>query len=126
MAGFFNLASAEPRDQAKTGRAIMQLMRSVGDASPGSEWLVFKADPKAWLWKAGYRYDGPGAGPNGEVPANIKLVPVFDSADTMHVRIPWKDTIDPPQQVKKTDDYGANVPNRLPVLLASYFVRQCR
>ena len=126
MKGFFYHESSALTRRAATGRSIIRLIRSVGDASPTSEWSAFKADPKAWLWKAGYRYDGPGAGPNGEVPANITLIPVYDTADTMHVRIPWRESIDPPQVIKESDDYGPIEANRLPVLLASYFVRQCR
>ncbi len=126
MKGFFNHESTALRRRAETGRAIMRLMRSVGNASPTSEYAMFMADPKAWLWKVGYRYDGPGAGPNGEVPANIRLIPVVDTADTMHVRIPSVDSIEPPQKVKEADSYGPVEANRLPVLMASYFVRQCR
>ena len=88
MVGFFNLKSGSLVEQRKTGEAIKRLMRSVGDDSAASEWASFKADPKGWLHKVGYRFDGAGAGPNGEVPANVTLIPVCDSADTMHVRIP--------------------------------------
>ena len=126
MDGFFNLKSSALVEQRKIGEAVMRLMRSVGDTSAGSEWAAFKADPKAWLHKTGYRYDGPGAGPNGEVPANVTLVPVCDTADTMHVRIPWKGALDTPQVIQNEPSYGAAGSNRLPVLLARYFMRKCR
>jgi hypothetical protein len=126
MVGFFRLKSGALVDQRDTGEAIMRLMRAVGDESPGSDWAAFKADPKAWLFKAGYRYDGAGAGPNGEVPADIKLVPVYDTEDTMHVRIPWKGVLDVPHEVLDEPTYGAPGPNRFPVLLARYFMRKCR
>jgi hypothetical protein len=126
MLGFFKLKSAALADQRNTGEAIVRLIASVGDESAGSEWVAFKADPKAWLFKAGYSYDGPEAGPNGEVPANYTLIPVYDTADTMHVRIPWKGVLDVPQVIQDEPSYGAPGPNRFPVLLARYFMRKCR
>ena len=126
MDGFFVLKSASLVDQRKTGEAIVRLMRSVGDDSAGSEWKSFKDDPKAWLHKAGYRYDGPGAGPNGEAPAAVTLVPVCDTATTMHVRIPWKGVLDTPPVIQDEPTYGAPGPTRFPVLLARYFMRKCR
>ena len=126
MVGFFNLKSRSLVEQRKTGEAIKRLMRSVGDDSAASEWAAFKADPKGWLHKVGYRFDGAGAGPNGEVPANVTLIPVCDSADTMHVRIPWKGVLDTTQVIQDEPSYGAPGPNRIPVLLARYFMRKCR
>jgi hypothetical protein len=129
MVGFFNLKSGSLVDQRKTGDAIMRLMRSVGQDVPGSEWKAFKDDPKAWLYKAGYRYEGPGAGPNGEVPATKTLIPVYDTETTMHVRVPWKGVLDIPevtQNARNEPSYGATPQVRFPVLLARYFMRQCR
>lgn len=126
MKGFIELESGTPQGQVPAGKAIIRLINSVGDASPTSEWSKFKANPKKWLWDIGYRYKGPGAGPNEEIPANITLIPVYDTEDTMHIRIPSKHSISPPQRIRESDDYGTNEANRLPVLLASYFVRQCR
>jgi hypothetical protein len=119
MVGFFNLKSGSLVDQRKTGDAIMRLMRR----------KAFKDDPKAWLYKAGYRYEGPGAGPNGEVPATKTLIPVYDTETTMHVRVPWKGVLDIPevtQNARNEPSYGATPQVRFPVLLARYFMRQCR
>ena len=126
MDGFFKLKSSNLIDQRKTGEAIMRLMRSVGQDVAGSEWKAFKTDPKAWLLKAGYVYDGPGAGPNGEIPATMTIVPVYDTENTMHVRIPWKGALDPLPVIQDEPTYGTAGPNRFPVLLARYFMRKCR
>jgi hypothetical protein len=125
MLGFFNLKSNQLSKQKETGDAIVRLMQSVGDTSAGSEWMDFKADPKAWVHKNGYVFDGPGAGPTGEVPANLKLVPVYDTADTMHVRIPYKGLLDPLPTIVDETPYGAG-PTRFPVFMARYFMRRCR
>lgn len=126
MVGFFKLKSGSLVDQRKTGEAIMRLIRSVGQDVPGSEFKAFKDDPKGWLNKAGYIYDGPGAGPNGEIPAVVTIVPVYDTADTVHVRIPWKGGLDPVPVIQDEPTYGTPGPNRFPVLLARYFMRKCR
>lgn len=126
MVGFFSLKSASLSEQVKTGEAIMKLSESVFDNDPRSEWLAFDADPKRWLHRAGYRYDGPGAGPNGEIPDSVTIVPVYDSPTVMHVRIPWKELLVNPPQVEDEPTYGQPGPNRFPVLLARYFMRHCR
>ena len=69
MVGFFHLKSASLVEQKKTGEAIMRVSRTVSQNTPESERKKFKDDPRAWLHKAGYRYDGPDAGPDGEIPA---------------------------------------------------------
>jgi hypothetical protein len=128
LVGFFYLKSGTLSDQRDTGDKIMKVIKSVGDESEGSEWKAFKADPKLWLFKAGYEYRGPGAGPNGECPATLKLVPVYDTADTMHVRIPWKGVLDgflPAQIPDQEPGYGQGQA-KLPILLARYFMRKCR
>ncbi|MCX7287573.1 MAG: hypothetical protein NTW20_08445 [Rhodobacterales bacterium] len=128
MRGFFNLKSGSLVDQRKTGEAVIRLIRSVGQDVPGSDWKEFKADPKAWLHKAGYRYDGPGAGPDGEVPASVTLIPVYDTETTMHVRVPWKGVLVPEvmEHALNETSYGSTPQVRFPVLLARYFMRQCR
>ena len=126
MVGFFNLKSASLADQVQTGEAIMRLSDSVFDDDPRSEWLAFEADPKAWLHKAGYRYDGPGAGKNGEIPDSVTIVPVYDSPNVMHVRIPWKGLLRNPPEVVDEPTYGQAGGNRFPVLLARYFMWHCR
>jgi len=69
MVGFFHLKSASLVEQKKTGEAIMRVSRTVSQNTPESERKKFKDDPRAWLHKAGYRYDGPDAWPDGEIPA---------------------------------------------------------
>lgn len=125
--GFFNLKNGSLTDHRDTGDLILKLARSVGIAAPPNEWTEFKADPKAWLHKAGYRYDGPGAGPDGEIPATVNIVPVYDTATTMHVRVPFKDKLTP-TPVVKDESYGSGASDdaRFKVLLARYFMRQCR
>lgn len=126
MVGFFNLFSDRPADQKIVGNAIIRLCRSVNQTTPNSEWMKFKADPKAWLHKAGYRYDGPGAGPNGEIPAAVKIVPVVDTEDTMHVRVPWKGLVENPPMFREDGAYPVTNPDRFAVGLARYFMRHCR
>ncbi|WP_309665403.1 hypothetical protein [Tabrizicola sp.] len=127
MVGFFYLKSSTLTNQRDTGKKIMDLIKDVGDESEGSTWKAFKADPKAWLFEAGYEYRGQGAGPNGEIPNNLKLVPVYDTEDTMHVRIPWKGVLEgfDPDQLEDEKGYGQG-PAKLPILLARYFMRKCR
>ena len=125
MVGFFHLKSASLADQKKTGEAIMRVSRTVSQTTPESEWKKFTDDPRAWLHKAGYRYDGSDAGPDGKIPASVNIVPVYDTADTMHVRIPWKGLLDNPPEIHDEPTYGAQGPN-FPVLLARYFMRHCR
>jgi hypothetical protein len=128
MVGFFFEKSDALVDQRKTGEALIRLIGSVGDESAGSEWVAFKADPKTWLFNAGYQYVGPDAGPNGETPANYTLIPVYDTADTMHVRIPWKGVLEGPYSIQDEQAYGStpDSPNRFAVFLARYFMRKCR
>ena len=126
MVGFFNLKSASLSEQVKTGEAIIRLSESVFDDDPRSEWKAFNDDPRGWLHRAGYRYDGPGAGPNGEIPDSVTIVPVYDTDKIMHVRIPWKGLMANPPAVLDEPTYGQAGTNRFPVLLARYFMRHCR
>lgn len=126
MVGFFNLKSSNLEDQRETGAAIMRLSRSVFQDGDESEWAKFNADPRKWLHDAGYRYDGPGAGAKGEIPASVTIVPVYDSPNIMHVRIPWKGLLENPPAVQDEPTYGGTPANRFPVLLARYFMRHCR
>jgi hypothetical protein len=126
MFGFIVLESQNVIDQRKTGEAIIALCKSVGQEAPESEWRKFEADPKAWLHAAGYIYDGADAGPNGEIPAGLKIVPVYDTADTMYVRVPFKAFVEnPPATIPDEQSYGP-LAGRFPVLLARYFMRKCR
>jgi hypothetical protein len=126
MVGSINLKSGALTDQIKTGKMIIELIRTVGDESPGSEWKAFKADPKGWLHKAGYRYAGPGTGPDQEIPASVTLIPVYDTENTMYVRVPWKGVLVGPIEIRDEPAYPTVAANRFPVLLARYFMRKCR
>jgi hypothetical protein len=126
MAGFFNLKNNSLADQKKTGEAIIKVSESVFDNSTDSEWRKFNADTRGWLHKKGYRYEGPGAGPNGEIPATIEIVPVYDTPNRMHVRVPWAGDLKPTPVVEDELTYGDTDEVRFKVLLARYFMRKCR
>jgi hypothetical protein len=126
MAGFFKLKNDNLADQKKTGDAIVKVSQSVFDNSAGSEWRKFNANTRGWLHKNGYRYDGPGAGPNGEIPDSIEIVPVYDTPNRMHVRVPWAGDLDPTPVFPDEPTYGGLPDVRFKVLLARYFMRKCR
>lgn len=115
-----------PSEQEKTGKAIVKVAKSAFKNTPNSEWKKFDADIRKWLYDNGYRYtdraDGnlaPGA--SGKIPANIDIVPVYDTPTRMHVRIPWSgDLVNPPKP--KEESYTPN----FNVFLARYFMRRCR
>ena len=73
-----------------------------------------------------YRYDGPGAGPDGEIPDSVEIVPVYDTPNRMHVRVPWSGLLKTPPQVEDEPSYGGPQNVRFKVLLARYFMRHCR
>lgn len=126
MVGFFKLKSDALADQAATGEAIMRVSKSVFKDSPTSEWKKFNDDTRGWLHANGYRYDGPNAGPNGEIPDDVEIVPVYDTPNRMHVRIPWSGILKAPPVVEDEPNYGASKDVRFKVLLARYFMRHCR
>ena len=126
MAGFFNLKNSSLADQKKTGEAIIKVSESVFDNSPTSEWRKFNADTRGWLHKKGYRYEGPGAGPNGEIPDSIEIVPVYDTPNRMHVRVPWVGDLTPTPVVQDESTYGTTDDVRFKVVLPRYFMRKCR
>lgn len=126
MDGFIVLNSALLRSQRETGEAIMRLISSAGDERPGTEWSSFIADPRVWLMEHGYVFVPPGGGPSGPIPTGINLVPMLDTADTMHVRIPWKGVLDQIPNIEREDAYGPAGPSRFPIFLARYFMRRCR
>ena len=63
MVGFFKLKSDALADQVATGEAIMRVSKSAFKDTASSEWKKFNDDTRGWLHANGYRYDGPGAGP---------------------------------------------------------------
>jgi hypothetical protein len=127
LTGFFYLKSGTLSDQRATGEKIIKLSRSVGDESPGSEWMAFKADPGTWLSAAGYEYRVLGADTASPFPASLTLKPVYDTETLMHVRIPWKGNLDGFEAEQILDEQGYGQGNaRLAVFMARYFMRRCR
>jgi hypothetical protein len=126
MVGFFKLKSDSLADQAATGDAIMKVSKSAFSTKAGSEWQKFNADTRGWLHQNGYRYEGPDAGADGEIPTSVEIVPVYDSPNRMHVRIPWAGVLKNPPKVLDEPSYGPAGPVKFKVLLARYFMRHCR
>ena len=126
MVGFFKLKSDALADQVATGEAIMRVSKSVFKTTAGSEWKKFNDDTRGWLHANGYRYDGPGAGPDGEIPDSIEIVPVYDTPNRMHVRIPWAGDLTPAPKIEDEPSYGNSNALRFKVVLARYFMRKCR
>lgn len=126
MVGFFKLESPSLADQEKTGEAIMEVSKSAFKNTPTSEWKAFNDDTRGWLHAKGYRYDGPGAGADGEIPASVEIVPVYDTENRMHVKIPWSGILSNPPVIEDEPDYGVGKKTRFKVLLARYFMRHCR
>ncbi len=126
MVGFISLASPAIADQEKTGAAIIKVSRSAFKNTANSEWKKFNDDTRGWLHTNGYVYDGPGAGPNGEIPASVEIVPVYDTPNRMHVKIPWAGDLATPPVFPDETSYGNSDSVRYKVLLARYFARKCR
>jgi hypothetical protein len=125
MAGFIKLKSNSLTDQAKTGEAIQKVAKSVFKTSGDSEWKKFDEDTRGWLHDNGYVYEGPGATADGKIPEHIEIVPVYDTPNRMHVKVPWAEDI----KVHDFEDeptYGSTDAVRSKVILARYFMRKCR
>jgi hypothetical protein len=125
MVGFFRLKSNSLADQEATGEAITRVAKSAFRDTPNSEWKKFNENTRQWLFDNGYRYEGPGAGPNGEIPDSIEIVPVYDTPNRMHVKVPWAGDLKI-HDVKDEDPYGTTNKVRSKVVLARYFMRKCR
>lgn len=128
MVGFFKLKSDALADQVETGEAIIAVAKSAFKDTATSEWKKFNDDTRGWLHAKGYRYDGPDAGPDGEIPDSVEIVPVYDTPNRMHVRIPWAGILKNPPKVEDEPSYGPinSQSVRFKVLLARYFMRHCR
>lgn len=123
---FIKLASLNELDQTNTGKRIVALSESAFSSLPNSEWAQFQADPRGWLHDAGYIWadiNGDIIG-DGHIPPEVEIVPVYDSPNRMHVRIPWKGDIAAAKvkPVEATPSYAVS----FPILLARYFMRKCR
>jgi hypothetical protein len=125
MVGFFKLKSDSLADHEATGEAITRVSKSAFRDTPNSEWKKFNDNTRQWLFDNGYRYDGPGAGPNGEIPDSVEIVPVYDTPNRMHVKVPWAGDLKT-FAVKDEDSYGTSNKVRSKVVLARYFMRKCR
>ena len=125
MVGFFKLKSDSLADQEATGEAITRVSKSAFRDTANSEWKKFNENTRQWLFDNGYRYDGPGAGPKGEIPDTIEIVPVYDTPNRMHVKVPWAGDLGI-HDVKDEEPYGTTDKVRSKVILARYFMRKCR
>lgn len=128
VVGFFKLKSNSLADQEATGKAIMKVSKSAFKDTPTSEWKKFNDNTRQWLFDNGYRYEGPDAGPNGEIPDSVQIVPVYDTPNRMHVKVPWAGEFDTPVVIQDEPTYGPQTATdlRRRVLLARYFMRKCR
>ena len=125
--GFFRLKSTNLADQRYAGEGIMAVSRTAFNGDPNSEWAKFDADTRKWLHDHHYRYinaDGTLIGDNGKIPAEIEIVPVYDTPTRMHVRVPWREEIDEAAQIPVLDEMTYN--SSFPALLSRYFMRKCR
>ncbi len=108
------------------GEALIRVSATAyksGTANRPSEWQAFDKDPAAWIHKQGYRLVGPGAPADGTIPPNLlRIVPVYDTANTMYVRIPFIGNID--RNVNLPD--GTEYEDSFPAFLSTYFTRHCR
>ena len=60
------------------------------------------------------------------IPDSVEIVPVYDTPNRMHVRVPWSGLLKNPPQVEDEPSYGGPQNVRFKVLLARYFMRHCR
>jgi hypothetical protein len=56
----------------------------------------------------------------------VEIVPVYDTPNRMHVRVPWSGLLKTPPKVEDEPSYGGPQNVRFKVLLARYFMRHCR
>ena len=123
---FIKLASNNPSVALPAGRGIIALSESVFNYGPNSEWVKFVDNPHEWLYDNNYRYVDKNYAEigNGKIPETLELMPVYDSATRMHVRIPWKQTLRDAQATPLHDE--PNYQRQFPAILAHYFMRSCR
>lgn len=109
-----------------TGKAIMSVSETAFQGGPNTEWAKFQSSPHQWLYNHNYRYVGLDNKPigDGRIPADIRIVPVYDEPKLMHVRIPWKETLK--QAATVAVDEEPDYQGQFPALLAHYFMRSCR
>lgn len=123
--GFFKLRSNNAADQTEAGEGIIAVSNSVFDSGPNSEWEKFDRDTRKWLYDHHFRYvdaNGDLIG-DGRIPSKIKIVPVYDTATVMHVRIPWKADLAAAAAAPVQAELA--YPN-FAAFLSRYFMRKCR
>jgi hypothetical protein len=119
--GFIRLKSRAIAANKATGNAVIEVINSVGQ--PNGAFARFEANPKKWLFDNGYVFadaNGRMIG-DGKIPADFELVIVKDTANKMHVRIPFGGDLDT-DFVPPNEAYGG----KYPVFMARYFMRKCR
>ena len=113
-------------ERKAAGKAIIRLCESAfktGEPGAETEWQKFESDPAAWLYQLGYRLQTPGAPLDGSFPPHLlRIVPVYDTPHTMHVRVPYRANVDPTITPPDGSEYGTD----FEAFLASYFTRHCR
>ena len=125
MTGFFKLKSDIVADHAATGEAITRVSQTAFSTDPNSEWWKFNANTRQWLIENGYQYETAEGKVLKEIPADIEIVPVYDTPNRMHVKVPWSGDL-VTHKVKEELDYGNTDEVRSKVVLARYFMRKCR
>lgn len=125
MVGFFKLKSQVVADHADTGEAIARVSQTAFSNDPNSEWWKFNADTRQWLYDNGYRYETADGKEIGKIPDDVEIVPVYDTPNRMHVKVPWKGDL-VTHKVADEQDYGVTDEIRSKVVLARYFMRKCR
>jgi hypothetical protein len=123
---FIRLSSSNLNVALAAGDGIKKVSESVFKTGPNSEWAKFVVDPHKWLFDHEYRFVDKNYAVigNGKIPASMELVPVYDSATRMHVRVPFAQTLRDAQSTPLQDE--PNYQRQFPAILAHYFMRSCR
>ena len=116
---FYKLKSRALPDNIVTGKAIIKVSKSAFQNTPNSEWLKFSQNTRKWLKDNGYIYPGTA---DGMAPPEIEIIPVYDTATKMHVRVPWIGDLENAPPPAEEPTYGGE----FPAFLARYFIRRCR
>ena len=114
--------------QTAIGKKLVHLAKHANDMTD-LEWCKFINDPAAYLNGIGYRFwdgvkvDGNNQPVPEEIPAWVNIVPVVDTAATLHVSIP--PVGDFPADLDAPPEPEPDYPNFYS-LFARYFMRHCR
>lgn len=124
--GFYKIKTNNLADQKIAGDGILAVSKSAFSTDPNSEWAKFDGDTRKWLFDHNYRFinaDGTQIG-DGKIPPDVDIVPVYDTAKKMHVRIPWRGDLAEVEHLAVVDE--ASYGNSFPAFLGRYFMRRCR